>query len=96
MRWVFRVLVLVTVAVLAATHPPARAEDLDALLHKGVELRRQGREQEAFEVFKRAAQIKKTPRVMTQLAFAEQALGQWVNAERDLKAALEGKTDPGW
>jgi hypothetical protein len=82
---------LLSVTLGAAT---ARGEDPDALVRQGVELRRQGREQEALEVFQRAAAIKKTPRVMEQVAFAEQALGQWVKAERDLKVALEAKGDP--
>jgi hypothetical protein len=85
-------LALLSVMMIGAA--PARAEDQDALVRQGVELRRQGREQEALEVFQRAAAIKKTPRVMAQVAFAEQALGQWVKAERDLKLALQAKSDP--
>jgi hypothetical protein len=87
---------LVSLAILSVMigAAPARAEDQDALVRQGVELRRQGKEQEALETFQRAAAIKKTPRVMAQVAFAEQALGQWVKAERDLKLALQAKNDP--
>ena len=45
-------------------------------------------------MFKRAAAIKETPRVLAQMAFAEQALGQWVEAEGHLKSALQSKNDP--
>jgi PEGA domain len=69
------------------------AEDADALVRKGIELRRAGDDQKALEVFRRAADIERTPRVLAQLGLAEQAVGQWVSAESDLKAALEAKKD---
>jgi hypothetical protein len=73
---------------------PARADDVESLVKKGVELRRQGREREALETFQRAAKIRETPRVSAQMGFAEQALGKWVDAETHLKAALEAEKDP--
>jgi hypothetical protein len=72
----------------------ACAEDVESLIHKGVELRRQGKEREALEMFQRAAKIKETPRVSAQMGFAEQALGKWVDAEAHLKAALDAEKDP--
>lgn len=77
--------------------PIARAEgEVDALIRKGVELRRQGKEQEALDSFQRAAQIRRTPRVVAQIALAEQAMGVWVAAERDLKEALAGAAQDPW
>jgi tetratricopeptide (TPR) repeat protein len=80
-------------AALAVTARPTRADDVDALVKQGVEFRRQGREKDALEVFRRAAAIKATPRVLAQMAFAEQALGQWIEAEAHVKSALENKND---
>jgi PEGA domain len=85
---------VVIAAMIAPGARVARADELDTLVRKGVELRRQGKEQEALETFQRAAEIRKTPRVMAQMAFAEQALGQWVKAEAHLKIALEDRGDP--
>jgi hypothetical protein len=85
-------------AVCAATRGGAiaRADDVDALLQKGVELRRRGKEQEALDTFQHAAQIKRTPHVVAQVALAEQALGLWVAAERDLKEALDAGANDSW
>jgi hypothetical protein len=78
-------------AILASLH--AYADDAESLVHKGIELRKAGKEREALELFQRAAEIKKTPRVLAQLGLAEQALGLWVKAEQHLKEALESGRD---
>jgi hypothetical protein len=85
---------LAVLAVAVVTEGGARADDVESLIHKGVELRRQGKEREALEMFQRAAKIKETPRVSAQMGFAEQALGKWVDAETHLKAALASEKDP--
>jgi hypothetical protein len=76
---------------LALTPPPARAADpdVDALLERGVELRRQGRDAEALAVFEEAHAATSSPRALAQVALAHQALGQWLDAEAELVAALE-------
>jgi len=84
---------MVAACLAAAPVRTAFGEDADALLKKGLELRRQARDREALEVFRRAAQIKETARLTAQIAMAEQALGSWVDAEVDLKRALENTTD---
>jgi hypothetical protein len=71
-----------------------RAEDVDAILQKGIELRRAGRDQEALAEFQRAARVQDTPRVTAQIALAEQALGLWGGAETHLVAALGHAADP--
>jgi hypothetical protein len=88
------VILMAALTVAAVTEGGARAEDVESLVKKGVELRRQGKEREALELFQRAAKIKETPRVSAQMGFAEQALGKWVDAESHLKAALEAEKDP--
>jgi hypothetical protein len=67
----------------------ARAQAADpSPADEGVELRRTGRDAEALAVFQRALAIDGSPRTRAQVALAEQALGFWVDAERDLSAAL--------
>lgn len=85
-------LALVFLVVLAA--PAAAADDVEALMRQGIEFRREGKEREALEAFNKAAAIQKTPRVLAQIALAEQALGLWVGAEAHLKEALAASSDP--
>lgn len=87
-------LVMLTVAHLAhAPHVRATAGD-DELIHEGVQLRRQGRNAEALEAFQRAYGIRPTLRAQAQIALAQQALGQWVAAEKGLEAVLVSQQDP--
>ncbi len=59
----------------------------------GVALRREGRDADALTLFRDLAQRCPQPRVRVQLAWAEQAQGRWVDAERDLREALTGHDD---
>jgi hypothetical protein len=70
---------------------PARAEgdEQTALLRQGVELRLAHRDAEALAVFARAVAMDPTPVALAQVGLAEQALGHWVEAEKDVKSALE-------
>lgn len=73
----------------------ARAdEDDEALLHQGVELRKQGRNAEALALFERAYEIDPSARALAQVALAEQSLGHWVRAEEGLVEALGHMEDP--
>jgi PEGA domain-containing protein len=66
----------------------------DPAVEQGLELRRQGRDAEALALFRQAYDARPVPRTMAQIALAEQALGKWVDAERDLELALAVKDDP--
>jgi len=91
MAWTF------TAVAVSLLGPPAWAEDKaddEALIRRGVELRRAGRDQEALEAFRAAYRARPTPRAQGQMGLAEQALGRWVEAARDLEAALEATDDP--
>jgi hypothetical protein len=68
--------------------------DRDSLIERGLQLRREHRDSEALEVFRRTVKVFPSPRAHAQVALAEQALGQWVAAERDLRDALRAKDDP--
>jgi hypothetical protein len=72
----------------------AHSEDADALVKKGIELRRQGHDREALAEFQRAFELQKVPRIVAQLALAEQAVGLWVKADEHMAAALEHREDP--
>jgi hypothetical protein len=81
-------------AFLALASPSSHADAAaDALVEEGVSLREQGRDEEALERFRRAYAIEPSARARAQIALAEQALGRWVEAERDLLAALAHGTD---
>jgi hypothetical protein len=75
---------------------PARADDsADALIGRGVELRRERRDAEALEAFQRAYAIDHGAHALTQVGLADQALGLWVEAEAALGEALAtGDADP--
>jgi hypothetical protein len=60
----------------------------DTLLAQGSELRREGHDEQALAVFSRALAASGSPRARAQVALADQALGRWVDAERDLAVAL--------
>jgi len=75
----------------AATPEPAAGE---GLIERGVALRRQGKDGEALPLFREAHERARTPRSAALLGFAEQALGQWVQAERHLSEAMSSAGDP--
>jgi hypothetical protein len=66
----------------------------ESLVESGIELRRNGRDEEALAVFSRA--LKQAPgstRIKVHLAATYQALGQWVEAERYLREAASNPDD---
>jgi hypothetical protein len=71
----------------------AQSDD-DALIHHGVELRKQGQNAEALAEFRRADEKHPSARAKAQIALAEQALGHWADAERGLVSVLADEQDP--
>jgi tetratricopeptide (TPR) repeat protein len=63
------------------------------LVEAGVQLRREGKDLEALDEFQRANALAPRPRILAQIALAEQALGRWVAAENHLQAALASQED---
>jgi tetratricopeptide (TPR) repeat protein len=78
----------------APTPPGDPALDSEALVQQGVAYRRAGQDQLALERFRAAHQRAPSPRILAQIALAEQALGQWAHADRDLREALSASGDP--
>src|SRR5438445_68534 len=67
----------------------------DALLREGVELRRQGRDEDALEAFRRAYERDHSAVALAQMGLAEQAVGRWLASEEHVRGAL-GMTDHPW
>ena len=71
-----------------AAHPEGASTDEDELIRRGIQLRRERSDGKALEKFREAFSIHGSPRAQAQMALAEQALGNWVDAERELLGAL--------
>jgi hypothetical protein len=93
-RLAARAVALALLALIAIVPASARAQDADALIKQGVELRRAGNDQAALEQFRRAYDLAPTPRTLAQLGLAEQALGRWADGEAHLGRALDATQDP--
>ncbi len=80
-----------------SSSPPPTADsvstDVRDLLRRGFDARRAGFDVEALGLFRTAYERSPSPRVLAQVALCEQAIGQWVRAERDLDEALRSSTD---
>jgi hypothetical protein len=69
------------------------AKDVEKIVRRGLDFRKAGRDAEALAEFQRAAKIEGSPRITAQIALAEQALGIWLDAHRDLLRAIEHADD---
>lgn len=84
-----------TLLVLAVTQSSvAEAEDPESLIRSGVQLRREGKDQEALEKFQQAYALSQTPRALAQVGMAEHAVGLWTDAEKHVGEALLATDDP--
>ena len=71
----------------------ADESDAAALIERGLILRQAQRDAEALALFEKAQALAPSPRGQAQVALAQQALGRWVLAERNLRAALAVQGD---
>jgi hypothetical protein len=76
----------------ADERPPLESE-AERLIAEGVELRKEGKEREAFERFDRAYALEATPRALAQMGLAAKSLRRFVEAEDFLARALQVETD---
>ena len=70
------------------------ADDEEASIRRGVELRKRGDDRAALPEFERAYRLARSPRAAAQLGFAEQALAMWPQAETHVSEALRATDDP--
>ena len=87
---------LFTIVFLSAAHAAHAGDDkaADAMITKGLELRRQGKGLDALEMFEKAHAIAPSPRTFGQLGLAESAVEHWSEAEEHLNSALASPQDP--
>jgi hypothetical protein len=89
MRHLRPLAVTVLVAVSGSVAGIARAaDDADALIKQGIELRKTGDHQGALRLFQRAYELRQSPRALAQVGLAEQALGNWADAEKHVGEAV--------
>jgi hypothetical protein len=67
--------------------------DVEKLIKRGTDLRRQGKDQEALPAFQKAYDIAATPRTAAQLGLCEMQLGYFLPAEAHLTEALAGRNE---
>ena len=87
---------VITIILAAIARVGYAADDkaaADALIAKGVELRREGKTLEAIDLFQRADAIVPTPRSVGQLGLAETAVEHWSEAEEHLASSLATPQD---
>jgi hypothetical protein len=77
--------------VAGIAEPTARADE--ATILQGIQLRKEHRDREAMVLFQKAVAEDPTARALAQLGLCEHSLGLWVEAEKDLLAALAKPKD---
>src|SRR6266496_364076 len=81
---------IVLVLSVWCSHVALAAEEraADAMVARGLELRREGKPQQALEMFQRAHALAASPRTFGQMGIVEGTLEHWTDAENHLTAAL--------
>src|SRR5262249_46220504 len=86
---------LAAFVVLSATGTAYAADrTADSMITKGLELRREGKPDQALEMFQRAHALAPSPRTLGQMGIVEGTLEHWTDAEDHLTAALAAPDDP--
>jgi hypothetical protein len=83
---------------LAFSRPVAAAptpESPDALIDRGLNLRRRGKPADALELFERANSLAPSARALAQMGLAEISLHRWIDADAHIGAALS-RHDSDW
>src|SRR5579862_8042611 len=88
------IIIAVVLSVVSSCVYAADDKAADALITKGLELRRANRALDAIELFQKAVAIAPTPRSFGQLGLAESAVEHWSDAEEHLNVALASPQDP--
>ncbi|HVV53341.1 MAG TPA: PEGA domain-containing protein [Polyangia bacterium] len=89
-----RITVLALLLTVARTSYAADDIGADALIAKGLELRRAGKSVEAVEILQQANEVAPTPRSAGQLGLAQSAVEHWEDAEQHLNTSLASSRDP--
>jgi hypothetical protein len=78
----------------ASAPDPTPAQQADAWVDEALQLRRMGDDLSALGRLNQAMALHPSPRVVAQVAMAEQALGRWADAEKHVLQALASADDP--
>lgn len=85
----------VTALVASLLGAPARAQETpEAHIARGIAFRNEGQDEAALREFRAAWEATHPVRALAQMALAEQALGNWLDAETHLTEALAATSDP--
>ena len=87
-----RAAVVLGLLLLPASANAQQADD-DALIRRGLSLRRHGHDDQAYALFEQAWNVSHSARARAQMGLAAQALGRWVDADRLLREALAVRDD---
>src|SRR5579863_1255762 len=96
-RWAMGVAAVIAGMAGLSARPLAaetNAEQAEALIHQGVELRAHDKTAQALASFEKAYQISRSPRTAGQLGLCELELARYVEAQRHLLEALAGSDHP--
>jgi hypothetical protein len=94
----YGVVIIMTVSILlrsVVAAPAATTDGPEALIDRGVQLRREGKPVEALELFERANAGASSARALAQMGLSEMSLHRWADAEGHLEAAL-ARHDSEW
>jgi len=86
------VLFLATFCTVAAAAAAAE-QSTDALIEQGLDLRRDGKPEQALELFRRAHAIAPSSRTFGQMGLVESSLKRWVDGETHLSVSLSNPDD---
>jgi hypothetical protein len=85
---------LATLLVASRAIAASASEEAEALIHQGVELRQQGKDERALPLFQKAYDLVQSPRTAGQLGLAEMAVGYWIESDQHLSEALQEPDHP--
>ncbi len=94
MRTLVVCVVLMLVLAPALSNAASTEAEAEALIAKGLELRRQEKPTEALDLFQRAHALAPSPRTLGQMGLVEASLQRWADAENHVAAALTTPNDP--
>jgi hypothetical protein len=72
----------------------AESAEVENLIRQAVELRKEKRDADAFQLLQKAHAIGRTARTAAQLGLVEYNLGYWLDAEEHLTVSLAARLDP--
>ena len=92
MKWSLSIAALL-LAISLSVGAMAAESGADALIEQGLGLRRDGKPEQALEMFRRAHALAPSPRTFGQMGLVETSLKKWVDGEKHLSVSLANPDD---